>query len=640
MARPIGDLDLHLFGEGTHRRLWELLGPQPLHVDVNGSVSAVRFAVWAPNAAAVSVVGDWNGWSPEPLSMIDADGPTGIWTAVAPGARSGHRYKFEIVTAAGRTIRKADPMARRTERPPSDASVVPTATTHDWGDHDWMEGRASTILGDSSLRIYEVHLASWRHGLDSWADLGDRLADHVSDLGFTHVELLPIAEHPYGGSWGYQVSGYFAPTARFGDPVGLRTFVEQLHRRGIGVIVDWVPAHFPRDDWSLGRFDGTPLYEHADPQLGEHPDWGTYVFDYGSKPVRNFLVANALYWLDEFHIDGLRVDAVASMLYRDYSRGPEEWTPNEHGGRENLEAVSVVREVTSVVGEEFPDALMIAEESTAWPGVTAPVSTDGLGFSHKWNLGWMHDSLDYLGREAHEQADHHHELTFAMLYAYDERFVLPLSHDEVVHGKGSLLARMAGGDAADDGDPDRQRFAGLRALLAWQWSLPGAPLVFMGTELAPWQEWSEASELPWHLLDHAPHRGVNDLLGRLNEVSDDWPALWRRDAEPGGFQWLDADDAAHSTYAFVRWDLSGDAAVVGVANFGSGPRVGYRLGLPWGGAWEAVLDTDDERWWGSGRWAGGPTVNAVDEPWQGVGSSAIVDIAPRSMRWFASTAPR
>ncbi len=388
-----------------------------------------------------------------------------------------------------------------------------------------MRDRGQVIAGTAPLRIYEVHLGSWRRGVDTWDRLAAELADHVATLGFTHVELMPIAEHPFGGSWGYQVSGYYAPTARFGDPDGVRRFVDALHRRGIGVIVDWVPAHFPRDAWSLGRFDGTALYEHPDPQRGEHPDWGTYVFDYGRNEVRNFLVANALYWLDEFHVDGLRVDAVASMLYLDYSREADQWTPNEYGGREHLEALAFVRELTTVVAEEFPEVLVIAEESTAWPGVTRPVDRGGLGFSHKWNLGWMHDTLEYLGFELVQRRRHHHEMTFAMLYAYDERFVLPLSHDEVVHGKGSLLSKM-GGD-------DWQRFGALRALFAWQWALPGAPLVFMGSELARWDEWSAESGLPWDLLDHPAHRGVHDLMCHLNDLADAWPALWRRDPEPG-----------------------------------------------------------------------------------------------------------
>jgi 1,4-alpha-glucan branching enzyme len=630
VARPIGDLDLHLFGEGTHRRLWELLGPQPVHVDDAGRARSVRFGVWAPRATAVAVVGDWNAWTPEPLIEVAADGPTGIWTATVPAA-SGDRYKFEIVGAAGQMVRKADPMARQSELPPSDASVVPLAAQHRWDDDGWMATRHEVRDGTRPLRIYEVHLGSWRRDVETWDQFAEHLGDHVAALGFTHVELLPVAEHPFGGSWGYQVSGYYSPSARYGDPDGLKRFVGAMHRRGIGVILDWVPAHFPRDEWSLARFDGAPLYEHPDPRRGEHPDWGTFVFDLGRKQVRNFLVANALYWLDQYHVDGLRVDAVASLLYLDYSRGEGAWEPNEKGGREDLDAVAFLRHTNSVVDEEFPDALMIAEESTAWPGVTAPTAEGGLGFSHKWNLGWMHDSLGYLGLDPVHRSHHHHQMAFPLQYAYDERFVLPLSHDEVVHGKGSLLDRM-GGD-------DEQRFAALRALYAWQWSIPGSPLLFMGAELAPWQEWNAESELPWHLLDQPSHRGVHDLLAELNRIADECPALWRRDTDPAGFQWLDADDAAHSLFAYLRWDVGGAAAVVGIANFTPVPRPGYRVGLPWGGPWEVVLDTDDPAWWGSGHRGGAVAVTGTAEPWQQLGSSAVVDVGPMSVVWLAARSP-
>ena len=630
VARPIGELDLHLFGEGTHRRLWELLGPQPLHVDAEGAVSGVRFAVWAPAASAVAVVGDWSDWAPTALRPIETDVPTGIWSATVPSARSGHRYKFEITASDGSVRRKADPMARRTEQPPSDASVVPGAADHDWGDDEWMAARGAVAAATAPLRVYEVHLGSWRDGVDTWEQLAIELADHVRSLGFTHVELMPIAEHPFGGSWGYQVSGYFSPTARFGEPDGFRRFVDVLHRSGVGVIVDWVPAHFPRDEWSLGRFDGTALYEHPDPQRGEHPDWGTYVFDYGRNEVRNFLVANALYWLDEFHVDALRVDAVASMLYLDYSRGPGEWTPNADGGREHHEAVRFLRELTAVVGEEFPDALVIAEESTAWPGVTRRVDQGGLGFSHKWNLGWMHDTLEYLSVEPGDRRDHHHRVTLPLQYAHDERFVLPLGHDEVVHGKGSLLSKM-GGD-------ERQRFAALRMLFAWQWALPGSPLVFMGSELAPCEEWTDQAELPWHLLDRPAHRGVHDLVVRLNDVADRWPALWRRDLDPAGFQWLDADDAEHSMFAFVRWDLDGVAAVVCLANFSEAARRDYRVGLPWAGRWDVVLDTDALAWTGGGDRRDSVVVG-TDDPWQGCSSSARIDVGSMSTVWLAAPSP-
>ena len=637
----IGELDLHLLGVGNRRRLWEVLGPQVFGPGPAG-VSAVQFTVWAPNAVSVAVVGDWNDWQPEPMVMIETNVRTGIWTVVCPTARSGHCYKYEVVSKDGRTLRKADPMARQTEAPPSDASVVPTSKNYEWTDAEWMHGRHATVDGDAPMRIYELHLASWRRGVDTWDDLAEQISVHVSSLGFTHVELLPIAEHPFGGSWGYQVSGYYAPTARFGDPDGLRRFVDVLHQRGVGVIVDWVPAHFPKDEWSLGRFDGTALYEHPDPQRGEHPDWGTYVFNFGRNEVRNFLVDNALYWLDEFHIDGLRVDAVASMLYLDYSRDDGGWTPNVHGGNEHLEAIMFLQETNSVVAEEFPDVLMIAEESTAWPGVTHPVAEGGLGFTHKWNLGWMHDSLGYLALDGVYRQHHHNEMTFSQLYAYNERFVLPLSHDEVVHGKGSLLNKMSG--------DDWQKFASLRNLLAWQWSMPGVPLLFMGAELAPWQEWNDAAELPWHLAEHPSHKGVRDTIQAMNAVADRWPALWERDTDQAGFQWLDANDAEHSMFAFMRWGVAGAHAVVCIANFTAVTRPGYRIGLPWGGDWHMVLDTDSPQFWGSGyrgidtnSIAAGEElidiVNGVEEPWQGQSCSAIIDVGALSTLWLAARSP-
>jgi 1,4-alpha-glucan branching enzyme len=640
-AGSVGELDLHLLGEGTHRRLWEVLGPQVVGPSTAGA-GAIRFAVWAPNARSVAVVGDWNDWQPDAMTVIEADGSTGIWSVVCPSARAGHCYKYEIVTSDGRTIRKADPMARQTEAPPSDASVVPSSIAFDWNDDDWMHGRGAVRAGDAPMRIYELHLASWKRGVDTWDDLGAHIAAHVARLGFTHVELLPVAEHPFGGSWGYQVSGYFAPTARFGDPDGFRRFVDTLHTKGVGVIVDWVPAHFPKDEWSLGRFDGTSLYEHPDPRRGEHPDWGTYVFDFGRNEVRNFLVANALYWLDEFHIDGLRVDAVASMLYLDYSRNDGGWSPNEHGGNEHLEAIALLQETNTVVTEEFPDALMIAEESTAWPGVTHPVADGGLGFSHKWNLGWMHDTLGYMALEPIHRQYHHNEMTFSQLYAYNERFVLPLSHDEVVHGKGSLLNKMSG--------DDWQKFANLRCLLGWQWAMPGVPLLFMGAELAPWQEWNDATELPWHLADHPPHKGVHDLIQTMNTITDEWPALWERDTDAGGFQWLDANDAQHSIFAFTRWGDEGKSAVVCIVNFTPVPRPGYQVGLPWAGDWHVVLDTDSPQFWGSGHRgidtnsiaAGEPPIDVIpgaDIAYQGQGSSCVVDVGPMSMLWLAATSP-
>jgi 1,4-alpha-glucan branching enzyme len=619
----IGELDLHLFNEGTHRRLWEVLGPQ--FVETGG----VRFAVWAPNARGVRVVGDWNGWSGDVLAPV---GSSGIWSSTVDAAGPGHHYKFDVTGVDGRTVRKADPMARRTELPPSDASIVPEPARHEWSDGEWMARRAAVRNGEAPLRIYEVHAGSWRHDAVDWDSLAEHLSAHAAGLGFTHVELLPVAEHPFGGSWGYQVTGFYAPTARLGDPDGFRRFVDTMHRRGVGVLLDWVPAHFPRDEWSLGRFDGTALYEHADPRLGEHPDWGTYVFNFGRTEVRNFLVANALYWLEEFHVDGLRVDAVASMLYLDYSRPAGEWIPNEYGGRENLQAIRFLQEVNSVVATHVPDAMMIAEESTAWPGVTNSTEQGGLGFTHKWNMGWMHDTLTYLAREPVHRRFHQGDLSFTLLYAFQERFVLPLSHDEVVHGKGSLLAKFAG--------DDWQKFATLRLLLAWQWALPGPPLVFMGTEMAPWQEWSESAPLPWHLLDHAPHRGVSALVHDLNRADDTWPALWRRDHDPEGFQWLDPDDAESSVYSFLRWDAEGRTVVACVANFTPVPRPGYHIGLPWGGEWQVILDTDAPAWWGSGSRGDATIVTAVDgAAWHGQGSSAHVDLPPLGMVWLASASP-
>jgi 1,4-alpha-glucan branching enzyme len=620
----LGDIDLHLFGEGTHRRLCEVLGAVTV-TEGDSGVDRVRFAVWAPNARLVELVGDFNGWRPEPLAP---QGDSGVWAVVQPDAAPGHRYKYVVHGADGRTVMKADPMARATEPPPSDASVVAGRSTHAWADEAWM---ASRRRGPGApLRIYEVHLGSWRHGVSDYRTLAEQLADHVAHLGFTHVELLPVAEHPFGGSWGYQVTGYFAPTARFGTPDDFRAFVDTLHGRGIGVIVDWVPAHFPKDEWSLARFDGTALYEHADPKQGEHPDWGTYVFNVDRTEVRNFLTANALYWLDEFHVDGLRVDAVASMLYLDYSREAGEWVPNVHGGRENLAAISLFQHVNGLIDHEHPTAMTIAEESTAWPRVTAPAAHGGLGFTHKWNMGWMHDTLGYFRHDPIHRRWHHRDLSFGLLYAFSESFVLPLSHDEVVHGKGSLLGKMPG--------DDWQRFANLRALYAWMWAMPGAPLVFMGAELASWAEWNDAGSLPWHLLDHAPHRGVRDLVATLNHRSADWPAVWERDHEHSGFQWLDADDAEASVYGFLRWANHGAHAVACIANFTPVPRPGYRVGLPWPGAWDVVVDTDRAVFGGSG-FAAAERVVAAGESWQHQPCSATVDLPPLAVIWLAAHRP-
>ncbi len=621
-----GSIDLHLFNEGQHRRLWELLGAHVLD-----GAAGVRFSVWAPNAREVYVSGDWNGWGDG--AVMRSVGSSGLWVAVVPAAEAGHRYKFAVVSQAGTTMLKADPMARQTECPPATASVVAPPSTHVWNDHEWMQARSNHP--DSPLRVYEVHLASWRFGVTSYIDLAHQLSEHVHALGFTHVELMPVAEHPYGGSWGYQVSGYYAPTARFGTPDDFRQFVEIMHARGIGVIVDWVPAHFPRDEWSLAKFDGSALYEHADPRQGEHPDWGTLVFNVARNEVRNFLTANALYWLHEFHVDGLRVDAVASMLYLDYSREPGQWIPNERGGRENLAAVQLLQEGNTVCGHEGPGALMIAEESTAWPKVTHPVHHGGLGFTHKWNMGWMHDTLMYFEREPIHRHWHHSELTFGLLYTFTERYVLPLSHDEVVHGKGSLLGKMTG--------DDWQRFANLRALYAWMWALPGAPLLFMGGEIAPWTEWDESGGLPWHLFEHAPHRGVSELVAELNATTQAWPALWAHDNNPMSFQWLDSNDSEHSIYAFIRQSVEPpySASVVCIANLTPHPRTGYRVGVSAPGQWQVLIDTDLARFGGS-SYRGGNAVDATtvaattDVPWQAQPASALIDLPALSVLWLGA----
>jgi 1,4-alpha-glucan branching enzyme len=620
---PIGDVDLHLFNEGRHHTLWQLLGAHFINAD-----EGVRFTVWAPNARKLWVSGDWNGWGDG--TAMTPIGQSGIWHAIVANATPGHRYKFVVVDQQGNSVLKADPMARQAECPPDNASVVAGPSNHVWTDSPWVDARSNAP--SSPLRVYEVHLGSWRHGVDTYRALGEQLAAHVVSLGFTHVELMPIAEHPFGGSWGYQVSGYFAPTARYGTPDDFRYFVDVMHQHGIGVILDWVPAHFPRDAWSLARFDGTALYEHQDPRQGEHPDWGTLVFNYDRKEVCNFLVANALYWFQEFHVDGLRVDAVASMLYLDYSRKQGQWVPNQFGGRENLGAVALLQEVNTVIGAAVPGALMIAEESTAWPQVTQPVHHGGLGFTHKWNMGWMNDTLAYLSNDPVHRKWHHNQLTFGLLYTFSERYTLPLSHDEVVHGKGSLLAKMPG--------DDWQKFATLRALYAWMWALPGNPLVFMGAELAPWQEWNESSSLPWHLLEHTVHRGAGDVLTELNQLADVWPTTWINDDLPNSFRWLDAGNADRSVFAFIRTEIQTSAhvgAVICIANFTPVPVNGYRVGAPIAGDWSVLIDTDSVRFGGSGyRGASTHLLATTDVAWQGMVASLVVDLPPLGVVWIGA----
>ncbi|MCX5143012.1 1,4-alpha-glucan branching enzyme [Streptomyces sp. NBC_00338] len=593
----LGDLDLHLIGEGRHEELWTALGAQPM---VHQGVTGTRFTLWAPNARGVRIAGDFNYWDGTGFPMRSL-GSTGVWELFLPAVGEGALYKFDVCRPDGSHTLRADPMARHAEVPPSNASVV-AAAHHVWQDQEWMAHRGDVPVHEAPLSVYELHLASWRPGL-TYRQLAEQLPAYVRDLGFTHVELMPVSEHPFGGSWGYQVTGFYAPTSRMGSPDDFRFLVDALHRAGIGVIVDWVPAHFPRDEWALAEFDGRPLYEHSDPQRAAHPDWGTLEFDFGRTEVRNFLVANATYWCEEFHIDGLRVDAVASMLYLDYSREDGEWSPNEHGGRENLDAVAFLQEMNATVYRRNPGVVTIAEESTAWDGVTrathhvGPGGFGGLGFGLKWNMGWMHDSLEYVSKEPVHRKYHHDEMTFSMVYAYSENYVLPISHDEVVHGKRSLVSKMPG-------DWWQQR-ANHRAYLGFMWAHPGKQLLFMGQEFAQGAEWSEGHGPDWWLLDpsyaaESDHRGVRTLVSDLNTVYGATPALWQRDTVPEGFGWIDGGAAEDNVFAFVRYDADG-SPLIAVSHFSPVVRHDYRIGVPDGPeAWVEVLNTDAMRYGGSG----------------------------------------
>jgi 1,4-alpha-glucan branching enzyme len=623
----LGEIDLHLIGEGRHERLWDALGAHVRTYDTpHGPVSGTSFAVWAPTARGVRVTGDFDGWAgwTHPMRSL---GSSGVWEIFVPAVGVGTRYKFRILGQDGVWREKSDPMAFATEVPPSTASVV-TTLHHEWSDGAWMEKRAQSAAYREPLSVYEVHIGSWRPGLD-YREMAHQLVDYLGETGFTHVELLPVAEHPFGGSWGYQVTSFYAPTARFGTPDDFRYFVDTLHQAGYGVIVDWVPGHFPKDDFALARFDGTALYEHADPRRGEQLDWGTYVFDFGRREVRNFLVANALYWLEEFHVDGLRVDAVASMLYLDYSRPEGQWLPNIYGGRENLDAVAFLQEMNATVYRHHPGVMTIAEESTAWPGVTRPTHLGGLGFGFKWNMGWMHDTLSYIGKDPIYRGYHHNELTFSLMYAFSENYVLPLSHDEVVHGKGSLWERMPG-DAWN-------KAANLRALLAFMWAHPGKQLLFMGGEFGQAREWSEERSLDWDLLGNPLHGGVKRMVGDLNRVYRDTPALYTRDNTPEGFSWIDANDAGGNVLSFLRHgvDAEGNPTVLAcVANFSGGPREDYRVGLPFTGRWREVLNTDAEIYGGSGVGNFG-VVEAEPQMWHGRPASAALRLPPSGVLWLA-----
>jgi 1,4-alpha-glucan branching enzyme len=620
----LGDLDLHLVSEGRHEELYRRMGARVVTVD---GVRGTSFVVWAPNARSVRVIGEFNGWDGR-LHPMRSMGGSGVWELFLPDVGQGSKYKFEILTAQGWVLKKADPYARCSELPPATAGVV-FESSHNWTDGAWMESRRRRDLLAQPISVYEVHLGSWRRGegdrVLGYRECADMLAEYCTEMGFTHVEFLPLAEHPFGPSWGYQVSYYYAPTARHGGPDDLRYLVDRLHRDGIGVIMDWVPAHFPRDDWALARYDGTALYEHADPRQGEHPDWGTLVFNFGRNEVRNFLIANALYWLDEFHVDGLRVDAVASMLYLDYSRKEGEWVPNRHGGRENIEAIQFLRELNAVVHAKYPGVMMIAEESTAWGGVSRPTWTGGLGFGFKWNMGWMHDTLDYFSKDPVYRRFHHHQLTFALIYAWHENFILPLSHDEVVHGKGSLAQKMPG---------DRwQQLANLRSLYGYMWAHPGKQMLFMGGEFAQSSEWNHARSLDWHLLDYEEHRGIQRLVRDLNRRYREESALWEVDFEPAGFQWIDANNSDDNVFAYLRWDRDHRRCLACVANLAPVVRHDFRLGLPRGGRWSEVLNTDAAAYGGANLGNAG-SVHAGARPWHGQPFSAALTLPPLAAIWL------
>ena len=622
----IGELDLHLFGEGRHEEIYKKLGGQPLSVN---RVKGVSFVVWAPQASGVSVAGDFNGWDGR-LHQMRRLGSSGVWELFVPDLAAGSLYKFEIRKQKGLPFLKADPYAQYTEVPPNTSSIV-YESKYKFRDARWLKKRAEQQHYRQPLSIYEVHFGSWRRKIEegnrpfTYREMAESLANYVSEMGFTHVEFLPLKEHPYGPSWGYQVSYYFAPSARYGTPDDFRYLIDYLHQRGIGVIMDWVPAHFPKDAWALGRFDGSALYEHLDPRRGEHPDWGTYIFNFGRNEVRNFLIANALYWLKEFHIDGLRVDAVASMLYLDYSRNEGEWVANEYGGRENLEALSLLKELNETTHRACPGTMMIAEESTAWPAVSRPVYAGGLGFDFKWNMGWMHDTLKYFQTDPLFRAGNHNALTFGLLYAWSENFILPLSHDEVVHMKGSLLNKLPGSV--------EQKFAQLRALYGYMWAHPGKKLLFMGGEFGQWREWTETESLDWHLLEDSLHAGVQRLVRDLNRVYGSHNSLWEADGDAEGFEWLDVDNALENVVAFIRKSPATGKQMICVGNFSAVPRTQYRLALPITGEYKIVINSDADVYGGSGRM----DIDAVvseEVPHHGRQFSTSIDLPPLSTLWF------
>jgi 1,4-alpha-glucan branching enzyme len=622
----IGDLDLYLLGELKHERPYEVLGAHPREL---GGVAGVAFAVWAPNARGMSVVGDFNAWDGR-IHMMRSMGGSGVWELFVPGLETGARYKYEIRPQEGPPYLKTDPWAAALELPPATASII-YRSRYRFEDGQWLEGRAAQDALRSPVSIYEVHLGSWRRVPEehnrwlTYRELAPALADYVTELGFTHVELMPVMEHPFSGSWGYQVTGYFTPTARFGTPDDFRFFVDYLHRRGIGVILDWVPGHFPTDNFALARFDGTALYEHLDPRMGFQPEWGTYIFNFGRTEVRNFLLGSAECWLREFHADGLRVDAVASMLYRDYARREGEWIPNAEGGRENLEAVAFLRMLNEQAYERNPGVMTLAEESTSWPAVSRPTYAGGLGFSFKWDMGWMHDTLNYFSKDPVHRRWEHRDLTFGLLYAWNENFVLPLSHDEVVHGKRSMLSKMPG---------DRwQQFANLRALYGYMWARPGKKLLFMGGEFGQWKEWNYDESLDWDVLQGSEHRGLQALVGALNRLYRAQPALWEADHDHSGFQWIAPDNADDNMIAFMRIAPANGQRLICVANFSPVVRRDYRIGAPRHGYYREILNTDAEVWGGSNVGnAGG--VSAEPTPYNGLPYSIAITLPPLGVLWF------
>jgi 1,4-alpha-glucan branching enzyme len=594
-ASPLSDYDVFLFRQGSHFRLHHRLGA---HVAQQKGVSGAHFALWAPNAERVSVFGDFNGWTRDSHALTPRGDQSGIWERFVPGAGAGALYKYHLVTRDGRSFEKADPFARAAEVPPRTASRI-WRDDYAWGDGEWMQTRRARNALDAPISIYELHLGSWRRPGDdpgrllTYRDLAELLPEYLGGLGFTHVELMPVMEHPFYGSWGYQCTGFFAPTSRYGTPEDFKSLIDALHRRGIGVILDWVPSHFPNDPHGLAEFDGTHLFEHADPRQGFHPEWKSHIFNYGRNEVRAFLGSSALFWLEEFHADGLRTDAVASMLYLDYGRAHGEWIPNAYGGRENLDAITFLRQLNEAVYRDHPDTQVIAEESTAWPMVSRPTYLGGLGFGLKWNMGWMHDTLDFCALDPVHRKYHHDRLTFSIWYAFSENFVLPLSHDEVVHGKGSLIGRMPG--------DEWQRFANLRLLLGYMWCHPGKKLLFMGGELAQYREWNHDSSLDWNLLDYPLHAGMQKWVADLNRAYASHPALYAVDFRGEGFEWLDRTNHSVSVLSFLRWDGERRQPLLAVCNFTPVPRHNYRCGVPLPGRWQEVLNSDAKHYGGSGQ---------------------------------------